>query len=267
MSETLKVVSFNLRHDTILTRVNLWNTRREIVTDVIMNSDANVIGVQEMTPVMKQDMVSTLKDYRIYGTGRSRLRAGEYSAVILKNKNFEVSYYDTFWLSKNPEVSGSRALLSPFPRICTVCEAYCKVWDRPIRIFNTHFCHLSPFARMLSVHVITEFMHQLNQKEKMPAILMGDMNTGPHSRPIRFLSENLHGYSDVRLSSVFSGKRAADIHNTYHGFKGGLKGRTLDYIFVTDEIQVIRAYADTSSVEGKYPSDHYPLTAELQLKG
>lgn len=266
MNETLKIVSFNLRHDTVLSRINRWNTRREIVTDVILNSNASVIGVQEMTPAMKQDMVSTLKDYRIYGSGRSRLREGEYSAVILKNENFEVRYYDTFWLSKNPEVSGSRALLSPFPRICTVCEADCKIWGRPIRIFNTHFCHLSPFARNLSVHVITEYMHKLNQKEKMPAILMGDMNTGPHSRPIRFLTENLHGFSDIHLSSVFSEEWGTEMHGTYHGFKGGSNGRTLDYIFVTDEIKVIKAYADTSSIEGKYPSDHFPLTAELRLK-
>lgn len=266
MGKTLKVCSFNLKHDTFLNRVNRWNIRRKIVTHVILESGASVIGVQEMTPSMKADLVSNLKNYRIYGTGRSRMGRGEYSAVILQNMNFEVRYYDTFWLSKHPDVIGSRALFSPFPRICTVCEAYCKEWGRPIRIFNTHFCHLSPPARMLSVRVITEFMHYLNQKEKMPTILMGDMNARPSSRPIRFLSKNMHGYSDVHLSSVFSGEQAKELRNTYHGFRGGLRGPTLDYIFVSDDIKVIRAYADTSSVGGKYPSDHYPLVAELQLK-
>lgn len=266
MGKTLKVCSFNLKHDTFLNRVNRWNTRRDIVSHVILESGASVIGVQEMTPSMREDLLGNLKEYRIYGTGRSRMGLGEYSAVILQNKGFEVSYYDTFWLSRHPTVKGSRAPFSPFPRICTVCEAYCKEWDSPIRIFNTHLCHINPTARMLSVRVIMEFMHYVNQKEKMPTILMGDMNARPSSRPIRYLSKNLHGFSDLHLTSVFSGERLRDLRNTYHGFHGGLRGPTIDYIFVTDDIKVIRAYADTSTVEGKYPSDHYPLVAELQLK-
>lgn len=49
-------------------------------------------------------------------------------------------------------------------------------------------------------------------------------------------------------------------------FKGRMKGEPIDYIFVTDEFVVEEVYLDTSSSEGRYPSDHYPLVAVLGLK-
>ena len=45
-----------------------------------------------------------------------------------------------------------------------------------------------------------------------------------------------------------------------------MKGEPIDYIFVTDEFVVEEVYLDTSSSEGRYPSDHYPLVAVLGLK-
>lgn len=263
MGTLLTVCSFNLKHDGFLNRGNRWNTRRELVTRAIRASGASVIGVQELTPPMREDLLANLKEYRIYGTGRSRMGRGEYSAVILRNSDFEVRYYDTFWLSRHPDVQGSRAPFSPFPRVCTVCEAYCRKWGCPVRIFNTHLCHLNPAARMLSVRVILRFMQYVDQKEKMPTILMGDMNARPSSRPIRYLSQNPDG--GPHLTPVFPGGQGRGPDGTYHGFHGGEHGRTIDYIFVTDDIRVVRAYVDASNEKGKYPSDHYPLVAELQL--
>lgn len=140
-----------------------------------------------------------------------------------------------------------------------------KEYGRKIRVFNTHFDHVCGMARNLSVRIILEYMHRLNQEEKLPTILMGDLNACPDSRPIRVLSGNLHNYPDIHLTNVWSFVDSAD-SGSYHGFKGKLNGRRIDYIFISDEFTVDEAYVDRTNEDGRYPSDHYPLVAVLRLK-
>ena len=45
----------------------------------------------------------------------------EHAAILLRNTDLDLVYNETFWLSKHPERSGSRAYFAMFPRICTVC--------------------------------------------------------------------------------------------------------------------------------------------------
>lgn len=269
MSEAIKVASFNLKHDSFLARFrtrNAWSNRRRLIGSMIRESNASIVGVQEMIPSMREDIGQLLsKNYSIRGFGRTKTLGGEQSAILLKNEDVTVSFDKTFWLSKHPERMGSRAYYAFFPRVCTVCEAYVKEYGRKIRVFNTHFDHVCGMARNLSVRIILEYMHRLNQEEKLPTILMGDLNACPDSRPIRVLSENLHNYPDIHLTNVWSFVDNAD-SGSYHGFKGKLNGRRIDYIFISDEFTVDEAYVDRTNEDGRYPSDHYPLVAVLRLK-
>jgi endonuclease/exonuclease/phosphatase family metal-dependent hydrolase len=226
--------------------------------------DPAIIGVQELMPSMKMDLMQSLTNYRFYGYGRTRKHLNEHSAIMVKEEEGQVEYYKTFWLSKRPETSGSRAYFSPFPRICTVCEINSRTLGCPIRVFNTHFDHLCAPARTLSVKVILGFMNELNKRNKMPTVLMGDMNARPSSRPIQILLQNQHSYKDIHLTSVFHDVGEGEA--TFHGFKGGLKGWTIDYVFVSEEFEVVKACINTFNEQGQYPSDHYPLVAELRLR-
>ena len=79
--------------------------------------------------------------------------------------------------------------------------------------------------------------------------------------------ENRHPFTDIHLTSVYSRFDTKDIHNSYHGFRGRCKGRRpIDYIFVSDDFQIQDAYLDTSSLDGRYPSDHFPLVAVLSVR-
>ncbi len=269
MTSAIKVASFNLRHDSFFgarSRVRSWTVRRDIIARMIRESGAAIVGVQEMMPAMKEDILARLREYSIFGSGRTKKLLSEHSAILVRGEKAKARFSDTFWLSKHPEKCGSRAYFSAFPRICTVCEVYVAEWGRTVRVFNTHFDHLCPPARTLSVRIILEYMHRLNKKEKLPTILMGDMNAHPDSKPIRILSENQHNYSDIHLTNIFSSPQAGETRNTYHGFKGRWKGSPIDYIFVSEEFAVDQAYVDTFCEDGRYPSDHYPLVAVLRLK-
>ncbi len=266
MDPALKVISFNLKRSSRFARKNAWSSRKLLATRLIQNSGAAIIGVQELLPAMRDDLLSLLKEYSAFGFGRTKRLNNEQSAIILRNNDTDVRFDKTFWLSKHPEKRGSRAYFSLFPRICTVCEVYVKHLDATVRVFNTHFDHICWPARTLGARIILEYMHRLNQKRKLPTILMGDMNAGPNSKPIRILSDNLHGYPDIHLTNIYECIESEKVHNTYHGFKGREHGKPIDYIFVSDDFVVEDAVLDRSSFDGRYPSDHFPLVATLRLK-
>lgn len=267
MEAALKVVSFNLKRATRFHTHHSWFNRRDLVAQLIRDSGAAIVGVQEMLPAMKEDMRQRLADYSVFGWGRTKKMADEHSAILVHNPEFGAVSDTTIWLSKHPEKRGSRAYFAMFPRICTICEMYSKEAGRKIRVFNTHFDHICGPARTLGVRIILEYMHRYNVREKLPTILMGDLNARPGSKAVRILTENLHPYADIHLTSIYSRFDKENIHNTYHGFRGTCRGRRpIDYIFVSDDFQIEDAYLDTTSRDGRYPSDHFPLVAVLGIR-
>lgn len=268
-AEEIKVVSFNLRRDFGPQRKNRWETRKELAAKVIEQSNAEIIGVQEFLPNMRKDLKELLDGYSIFGRGRlsgKKPNNDEHSDIIIKNDQVEVSRCRTFWLSKKPEMP-SRAMFAVYPRICTVAEVKLKKSGRRLRVFNTHFDHVSPLARSFGAKLILEQIHNANQTDPLPTIVMGDFNAKPNSKAVRMMRENLSGYQDVRLQDIYDSVEQL-IGNTYHGFKGKIKQKfkPIDYIFVSDDFEIVNASVDTSSFDGAYPSDHYPISATLRLK-
>lgn len=273
MTDCIKIISFNLRADFKRDKLNCWDFRKEHAMQIIKDSGASIIGVQELLPRMRSDVQRLLENYTVLGWGRYKGRkpgSDEHSDIIIKNDDADVDFYRTFWLS-NKEDDVSRAYYAFFPRICTVAEVYIKSLDSTIRVFNTHFDHICGMARLLGVNIILRTMHELNNEKPMPTILMGDMNAGPKSKPIRVLRENRHPYSNVHLTDVYSRCKPESIKNTHHGFNDKsllamlIDRAPIDYIFVSDEFEVIDAYIERSNKDGRFPSDHFPIVATLKL--
>jgi endonuclease/exonuclease/phosphatase family metal-dependent hydrolase len=52
---------------------------------------------------------------------------------------------------------------------------------------------------------------------------------------------------------------------TAHGFRGTRKGNKIDYIFTPSNVKVLEAQILYDNIDGRYPSDHFPVTATLRL--
>jgi endonuclease/exonuclease/phosphatase family metal-dependent hydrolase len=52
---------------------------------------------------------------------------------------------------------------------------------------------------------------------------------------------------------------------TGHSFRGGRKGYKIDYVLAQPSAQVLEAQILYDNVDGRYPSDHYPVMARLGL--
>jgi endonuclease/exonuclease/phosphatase family metal-dependent hydrolase len=267
----IKVASFNLKCDVHFGHKHRWRDRRQDAAQYIRQCGASIVGVQELLPQMKEDVQQMLTNYSVIGWGRyqgAKPSSDEHSDIIVNNDDMTVSSYKTFWLSKHPEEGCTRAYFSIFPRICTVAEIVVNDSNQRIRVFNTHFDHICGPARVLGVRIILQYMSRFNSIDPLPTILMGDMNCTRNSRPIRILRENRHGYQNVHLQDVYSILGQNQLNNTYHGFKGKRKTSKspIDYIFVSDDFEVMQVEIDNGKIENRFVSDHYPILATLRLK-
>ena len=267
--EQIKVISFNLRRDFGPQRKNRWESRKDLAARLIQDSGAQIIGVQESLPQMRRDLGQLLEGYSIFGKGRlngAKPKNDEHSDIILRNEEVQLLSCRTVWISKKPD-HPSRAYFAAFPRIFTVAEVQLKTSGARARVFNTHFDHICFLARKLGVQMILEEIERLNQQEPLPSIVMGDFNASPSSCAVRYLRQYLNKNGTVHLQNIYDviGEMTG---NTYHGFKGKLKAnaKPIDYIFVSDEFEVVDAKVDTSSFDGQYPSDHFPIVATLRFK-
>ena len=257
----MRVMTFNLRADNVLDIRNRWKRRASLVYDVISQYDCDIIGLQEVTKQMESELEEYTKAYYKTGEGRTKRLFMEKNPLLIKKK-FSVIEDNTFWLSKTPWKKNSTIWYSLFPRICT--GAICETEDgKRVRIYNTHLDCLLPHAREFGLQVILDHICDEQAKEYLPCILMGDFNAKPNSKLIQRLRNGK--YVGKRFIAVQEINPELYKKTTMGSFKGRDEGRHIDYIFVTEEFKVERMEIVKYSKDGKYPSDHYPLVAELKL--
>ncbi|MCC2683995.1 MAG: endonuclease [Paenibacillaceae bacterium] len=96
-------------------------------------------------------------------------------------------------------------------------------------------------------------------------ILTGDFNSYPQSDVVQFMRGQLafdeHTVDMIDAYSVIAGSPGL----TSHGFAGGEDGEPIDYIFVSPDVRVRQVAVDRRKVDEGYPSDHYPVFADVIL--
>ena len=255
-------MSFNVRADSILDPNNRWKDRGELVYKVINTYNCDIIGMQEVTEKMYIDLTKEIGEkYNIIGLGRSRRCFNERNNLLVK-KEYKLTNEDTFWLSKTPSKKGSSVWYSLFPRICTTAVIEIEK-GKKIRVYNTHLDCLLPSAREYGLKRIGEYIGRCYEKDNLPCILMGDFNAGPDSKVITKFSKGL--YTSKKFIAVQDTNKEIYNYTTMSHFKGKTTGMHIDYIFVSEEfdikdVQIIRYHENN-----KYPSDHYPIVAEISL--
>lgn len=256
----MKVMTFNLRSDNIMDIHNRWSNRNSIVYDVINRYDCDIVGLQEVTDKMAQDLEENIQRYNIMGLGRTKKLFLERNSLLIK-KQIEIENQETFWLSRTPHKQGSSIWYSLFPRICTT--AVIKYENRRIRVYNTHLDCLLPYAREYGLKKIKEAIEEYQRIEDLPCILMGDFNATPDSKLIKNFSKESIGKK--HFIAVQDTKKELYKESTMGMFKGKKTGMHIDYIFVSEEFKINDVNIVRDNRSGKYPSDHYPIVADITL--
>jgi len=236
--------------------VNSFNNRLPFIIDTLRSIAPDIIGGQEVLPEMYHSLIERLPDYFAVGQGRGENNLDEACPIFFKKDKFVVSSCDTFWLSHTPKISGSRYDVegqSSCPRVCTVAKLIQKNGS-PLFVYNTHLDHIGSIPRLYGIRQIHKLIETNYSNDKIPFVLMGDMNAEPNSPEIREITySKTPKIKDLTTHIPFS----------CHGY--GKYQQKIDYIFVEDKTELLYSRAITDKNGEMYLSDHYPILAEVEF--
>jgi len=267
----LRVMSFNIRYGTANDGENHWKNRRDMVFDLLRNHKSDVVGLQEALKFQIDEIIKAVPMFGMVGVGRDDGKTkGEYCAILYNRERLAVGQSGTFWLSDTPDVPGSITWGNDCTRICTWTRFVEKNSGKAFYVYNLHLDHVSQPSREKSVVLVAERIGQ--RKNKEPFVITGDFNAGENNPAILFLKgkaaldNRMGGQSKNPLAVVDTFRvlhpDAKDV-GTFNQFKGNRKGDKIDYIFTTPDVKVLEAAILRDNINGRYPSDHYPVKAEL----
>lgn len=252
-----KIMTFNLRLNVESDGENAWPHRTKAVAEAIRHHDADIIGIQEGLHGMLTDLESLLPEYAWIGEGREGGSQGEYSAILYKTSKWNVKASGHFSLSDHPEQLGAMSWDTAHPRMCTWVALESHAGEG-FAMFNTHLDHISEEAQQKGMELIRQRMKKLQDETGLPVVLTGDFNVRPGNAVVQGLEQD--GYRNA-YSILYQANQ--DVGATYHNFQGGEEGEPIDYIFVSPDLQIQHVLVDRERYDGRYPSDHYPVIAEV----
>jgi endonuclease/exonuclease/phosphatase family metal-dependent hydrolase len=261
-------MTFNIRYGTAPDGDNAWPQRRELALRVIGDFDPHVLGVQEALGSQLDAVEQTFTQYARVGVGRDDGRAaGEYSAILYDRRRLAVLNQGTFWLSDTPEVPGSMSWGNRITRIATWARFADRATGASFYVFNTHWDHESQPSRERSALLLLDRI-AARPPPNEPVVLTGDFNAGEDNPAFRTLLTIRNGGADgIRLADTFRAVHPnATQVGTYHAFRGDRAGARIDAILASMHWQVVDAEIVHTNENGRYPSDHFPVTATLLLR-
>lgn len=262
-----RVMSFNLRTITLIDAHNHWNHRKDMVAQTIKRFAPDLLGTQECQAAQARYLTSQLPGYQFVGAGRDNGKAhGEMCAIFFRGDKFTKLDQGHFWLSETPNDPGSKSWGSSYRRMVSWVKLAPRNNPRePFYFFNTHLDNSAQRARVQQAWLLRQKIDQI--ADGRPTIVTGDFNTGTETTPYQLL---VRGPQDWRGYLVDTYRQVNPIpaanEGTRHGFHGTTSGDRIDWIVTTDNFTTVNAAIDHTQYGGKYPSDHFPVTAVLRMQ-
>jgi endonuclease/exonuclease/phosphatase family metal-dependent hydrolase len=260
---TVKVMSFNIWSDA--PRNATWERRRDRLAELLIANQPDLIGMQEATLPMIQDLQKRLREFSWIGHGRDDgAEQGEFTPIFFRADRMKMLDHATFWLAAVCDKPGKG------------WDAYCKrtvTWGRFEDLrhgghcvhFNTHLDHLGRRARVQSAYLLLSKIGEIAGEE--PVVLTGDFNCRDSSATYRTLIGKLPFAAvpaesgSLRDTRDDSGQAPAGPRKTYRGWMSHFGIGRIDYVFVKNGFRTLKHV----TIDDQPPvSDHRPIWLELE---
>ena len=257
----LGLMTFNIRTSNIDDGVNSWPYRKALVAHAIERSSPDVVGLQEVVREQVEYLESALKGYRWIGVDRG-LNGGEglseYTPIFYRTAELSPIESGNFWLSPTPDVPSAEPR---FTRIVTWARFHHRGTGRQFYVFNTHFSPRAGQGHLDAARIIKERVQRLPPGSAV--IVLGDFNSSAGESPAwreltgEFLRDAWTAAEEQRGPPATMG-----------GFGPPRAGDTarIDWILVGGPFHVHSVETVLFNEAGRYPSDHFPVAARVDLR-
>ena len=183
-----------------------------------------------------------------------------YLPIFYKKDKFELVESGSKYLTYTPDVK-SQLEGAEYDRQFTYAILKEKATGVDFIYVNIHFDTAGYMIRTEEAKILAKFLEPYSI---LPIVVGGDFNTALDTSPITTL---------LSLTNLAAGNLVADQENVVMNVSEvqdytTLGGRTIDHIFVSKNLIMIEKYEvwDNKMDNGKYPSDHIPVCAEITIK-
>ena len=256
----LALLSYNLRRDTRSDGPNRWRHRRDRVAATLRKAD--IAGLQEARWPMLRDLTFGAPRHRWVGVGRADgRRDGEFVPVLWRADRFALVDRGHFWLSSRPEVPGSRDHERAVVRMATWARLVERSSGQPLFVLNTHLDHRVVDAQVEGATQVRAALDDLVGDE--PVVVTGDLNARPADEAHAILTGPGHR---VALRDAYLEATDRDAPDTtYTGFAAPRPGLRIDVVLLSAHWAVSTYRVDTTTENGRFPSDHLPVEVTTRL--
>ena len=265
---TFRVMSYNIKCAGSA-EDNNWSVRLPLVVDQIKEVDPLLFGLQEPTAFQMDGIAAALPEYDFVGVARDDgKRKGEFSPVFYKKDYFELLDSGTFWLSETPEVPGSRGWDAACNRVVSWAKLRCKKSGKTLVFADTHFDHISDEARQNSAKLVMERMYPITEQWSLPFFITGDFNCDSSSKGYKTLTGGTDEIPALIDSAKIAKETIADVKRTWNDLgqvPADQENCYIDFIFVDGKVEVEKFVVCPDTRDGKYPSDHNAIWAEVKI--
>ena len=256
----LKLVSTNIRFENPQDGPNDWPNRKDSLAELINHFCPDIIGSQEGREAQLRDFEKILDGLNLVEQHRQWIDKRMYPCLYINHQRFQIIKSGDIWLSETPDIAGSCSFESSFPRLCTWGHLKDKNSAHELIVANVHLDHVLDHTRERQAEVMAYQLNKINEK-KGPLLLMGDFNAAPDSE-VRDILTN----GPLRLYDPWE-KLGHEEESSYHKFKGYLpEGKRIDWFLLSDHFEPHQILLDKSSKNEIYPSDHFPVKLEVEVK-
>lgn len=269
----LRVMTFNIRGAVHKDGENAWPHRAALNVATIERHAPDLIGFQELQRGNEEVYDARLAGYR-HELG-PKAEFGEphnYNAIYWRPERLEAVAAGGFWLSETPE-RYSASWDTVCLRAANWVRFRCPEDGAEFLHLNTHLDHVSELARVEGSKLVLRQLDEL-AGDGLPVLVTGDFNSTPSSTAYRLYREA--GFADAYLAA---GNEESPGANTFHRFMGDRfelwphsDSARIDWILARDGRDGARRFRVRScaivrdAAPPLYPSDHYPVLAELNLE-
>jgi endonuclease/exonuclease/phosphatase family metal-dependent hydrolase len=262
----LRVMTFNVRFDFPNDGRNRWNNRRDLVAQTILGSQAQLVCIQEDKEDQVADLEERMEGFSFVGVGRNATGSGERNSIAYSDEHLQLIESGDFWLSDTPLEPGSNTWGDRYPRKATwaVLETRTRS-EKRLLVLNTHLPEGDDDSlRRRGVEVIRDWLQNAlsgRSARDVTAIVCGDWNDDEESHCRRMLTE------EWDLRDTWAEADPDDRWpGTYNAFRGATTRQRIDWILVRGPVATLAADKLEDNDNGRYPSDHYPVIADLQIR-
>lgn len=238
-----------------------WTHRAPRLRALLASERPTLLGVQEALPSQVEVARDALgPSYRYVGHGRGADGAGEGCPIVYDAERLRLLEWTQLALSDKPRVAGSSSWGNWLPRIVVRALFRDATTGAEFVVLNTHLDPFSSRSRVRSAEQIRRWV----MRERVPAIVSGDLNCDPESATVAAMLET----GALRGAWNAASSRLTPEWGTYARYRAPRRGgRRIDAIMVSEDVQVDAVGINGGPYGGGWASDHLPVQAVLRLSG